>query len=136
MKLSFSPVDMLLAPNNWSLLSQWSVLQGAAERLYLQLQVMDSLGVRRYIPASGTTVTLTFTRARSATLGTTDTAQTVTVSCTSVTDDRSMWYADLTAAQVTTIITGTVKATVTEGTTVYVLNKAYAIKKTATGTGC
>lgn len=136
MKLSFVPVDMIKSPNDWSVLSKWSVLQGTAETLYLQLQVSDALGTRRYIPATGTTVTMTFTRARASTLGQTDTAQTFTVNCTAVTEDKSMWYAALTATQINTLISGTVKVVVTEGTTVYTLNKAYAIQKTSTGSGC
>lgn len=136
MKLSFVPIDMIASPNSYTQLSEWSVTQGTGERLYLQLQVSDALGTRRYMPATGATLTVTFTRARSSSLGATDTQQTFTVTGTVVSEDRSMWYVTLTSTQVNTLITGTVTAALTEGTTVYTLNKSYAIKKIYTGSGC
>lgn len=144
MKLTFTPVDMLCAPNDFTEIAQWNVTSGTAETLWLRLKVSDALGERRYIPPAGsgptlTTLKVTFMRARSSTLGVVDTSQTFEVTATANSDDRSLWSFPLTAAQVNLLTSGTVKVTLTVGGpsgTVYTMNKSFAIKKTQTSSGC
>ena len=136
MKYLFTPIDVLSLPNDFTDKSQWSVSAGTGETLYFQLQVDDSLGLRRYIPGASDTVKLVFMRARSSTLGVADTAQTFEVSCTANTQDRSLWSCTLTTAQVGLLISGTVQMKLTSGTTVYTYNRSYAIKKIVTDAGC
>lgn len=144
MKFYWTPLEVLSAPNDFTEIKQWNVTAGTAETLWLRLMIHDSYGDRRYIPPAGsgptiTTVKVTFQRARQSVLGSVDTSQTFEVSATVNTDDRSMWSFSLTAAQMNMLISGTVKVTLTIGGTsgtVYTMNKAYAIKKTLTDSGC
>ena len=136
MKISFTPIDMLSAPNDFTTATQWNLQQGTAETLWLRLTISDQLGERRYIPASGATASLKFMRIRSSVVGQLDAVQTFSVSATANSDDRSLWSCPLTAAQVALVTSGTVQMVLTIGTTVYTVNKAYAVKKTLTNAGC
>jgi hypothetical protein len=136
MKYSFVPISVIGLPNDFTAIPKWDITNGAAYTLYLQLHIDDALGLRRYIPGSTDTLKLVFMRARSATLGVVDSAQTFEVSCAANTYDRSIWSCALTAAQVALIVSGTVQMKLTSGTNTHVYNKAYAIKKTSTDAGC
>ena len=136
MKISYTPVDMMCAPNVFAAIPEWKVTQGTAETLWLQLLITDAFGSRRYIPTAGSTLKLVFMRARKCVLGSIDTSQTFEVIGTTIADDRSLWSFPLTADNVNLLISGTVKLVLVSGTTTYTINKAFAIKKTLVSGGC
>jgi len=105
-------IDMIDIPNDFKE-GSWSVTPSVGTKLYFQLQVEDSLGARRYIPAPGSTVMVEFPRARSLTASN-PVQQTISKSAIQLPDDKSLFYLNLTTTDTQGIISGTVKVTFTE----------------------
>jgi len=105
-------IDMIDIPNDFKE-GSWSITPSVATKLYFQLQVEDSLGARRYIPASGSTILVEFPRARSLTASN-PVQQTISKSAIQLPDDKSLFYLNLTTTDTQNIISGTVKVTFTE----------------------
>jgi len=97
--------------NSFDYANQWDIRSGEPNSLYFQLVNLDKVDYAtkmplRYIPASGSTVSVKFPSI--------DDDAVITVSATAVSvDDRSLWVADLTALQEPA--SGNVVISVTEG---------------------
>lgn len=134
-------LDMFQAPNNYAPTpgGTFNLTEPNAQTLWFQLQVSDSLGVRRFIPPNGTSLTLEFQRANKF-VGTNrapqESAQTVLKTATPNTDDRSLFSVALTTQDVTQIRSGTLKVNITTAgvTTSFVDN--FAVRKKLTDPGC
>lgn len=126
-------IDMIDSPNYFKE-TAWQTTPGNPIRLYFQLQVKDSLGERRYMPASGSTVKVDFQRARSLS-ALNPTSQTVQKSAVQIPEDKSIFYVDLTSADTQAIITGTVKVTFVESgvTSIFLQNYFVTRKPVAAG---
>jgi len=116
------PIDMISAPNFWAPLPEprWTVYEPNASTLWMQLMIDDSLGERRYIAAGGAALTVTFQKADS--LASTQgklvyTPQSIDALGAFNANDRSLVSITLTADQVKTLVSGTVKFKLLEGVT-------------------
>lgn len=134
------PLDMISAPNYFAPLAEprWTILDPNAVTLWFQLYIEDTLGTRRYITASGATMTVAFQRADAFALSQnqlTQTAQGLSLPATAHANDRSLFSLALTSQSVQTIVSGTVKFTLVESsvTTTWVQNHALSKKLTAPG---
>jgi len=127
-------IDMINTPNFFKQATEWQVTSGNTASLWFQLQTVDSLGIRRYIPATGAIVRVEFMRARSTAVG--QSAQTFQKTAAQDASDRSMFRIDVTAADTQSLISGTVKFLITEGANTSTAQQPYFIKKILTGPGC
>lgn len=134
------PIDMITAPNYFAPLSEsrWTIIDPNAVTLWFQLQIEDSLGTRRYMVASGATMTVAFQRADSFTLSQNalaQAAQGLSLPATANANDRSLFSLALTSQSVQTIVSGTVKFTLVESgvTTAWTQNHFLSKKLTAQG---
>lgn len=114
---TIQPIDVKDV-NTFVSTSAFSVINKAANSLYFILQVSDGFGIRRYIPPTGTVVTLGFIKSRPATASSTATVITKTATLPFI-GDNSMMKVDLTTDESTALITG--------GLTLTVAGIAYAI---------
>jgi hypothetical protein len=135
------PLDMIQAPNNFAVLESgmFSVIQPNATTLWFILQVSDSLGQRRYIPPTGSVLTVQFMRANQFTGSfqqPTEVVQTVSKTATAHADDKSLFSVALTSQDVSTIKSGTVKFSLLSGGVTTAWHQNYALKKTLTDPGC
>ena len=89
----------------------FNVINKSANTLYFILQAFDGFGKRRFVPPTGTTVTLGFIKSRSPSPGTNATIITKTAS-SPFAGDLSMMKVDLTADESTALITGGLTLTV------------------------
>jgi H2-forming N5,N10-methylenetetrahydromethanopterin dehydrogenase-like enzyme len=126
-------IDMINSPNTFKE-GEWAVVPNTSARLWFQLQVDDSLGARRYIPAVGSTVAIEFQRARSLTASN-PVQQTFSKNAIQNADDKSMFYIDLTTTDTQNIITGSVKVTFTESAKANVFIQNYFIVRKPTTPG-
>lgn len=143
MKISAIPLQVISAPNFFTELEndRWEITDPNAQTLWLQLAVDDSLGMRRYIPTAGATLSVIFQRSvefnldgvRINRLQSQD--QTVTKTASANADDRSMWQINLTSADAVGILSGTVKFTLTESGTPNTWVQNYFLKKNLTEPG-
>ena len=133
MALKVAPIDMVSSPNTFYQVQQWSITGGNSSVLWFQLQISDSLGVRRYMPQSGATVQVQFPRARS--LDSLQVSQTVAKAGTFDSNDRSLWKVTLTETDTQSIISGTVKFVLTEGSSSQTIVQNYFISRSLTGAG-
>jgi len=141
MSFQVKPLDMILAPNYFAPLSdgRWMITDPNATTLWFQLEILDSLGPRRYLTGVGATLTATFMRmdALASNLGIlTSTPQTVNTPALAYTTDASLFSLALTTQQIQNIVSGTVQFALTEGAVVTTWNQNYLIQKTLTNPGC
>ena len=127
-------IDMINTPNFFKQAVEWQVTSGNTASLWFQLQTVDSIGTRRYIPSAGALVKVEFMRARSTAVG--QAAQTFQKTAAQDANDKSMFRIDLSAADTQNLISGTVKFLITEGANTTTVQQPYFIKKTLTGPGC
>jgi hypothetical protein len=118
-------IDMIDSPNYFKE-SSWTTTPGNSVRLYCQLQIEDSLSARRYMPAAGSTVKVDFLRARSLS-AINPVSQTIQKTAIQISEDKSLFYIDLTTTDTQNIISGTVKVTFTESGTVNVFLQNYFV---------
>lgn len=143
MSLTSTPINMISAPNTFSVLSsgRWEITDPNAQELWLQINTDDQLGFRRYIPAAGATLSVLFQRADSFSVDGVRlsrlqaNSQSVTKTATADTNDRSLWKISLTPQDTQTILSGTVKFALTEGTTTTTWVQNYFLKKNLTEAG-
>jgi hypothetical protein len=66
------PISIISAPNYYSILpnNRWEVISPNAQNLSFQLRIVDGLGERPYVPASGSLMTVTFQRSNLIALST------------------------------------------------------------------
>jgi hypothetical protein len=126
-------IDMINSPNTFKE-GAWFTVPNTSTRLYFQLQVDDSLGARRYIPAVGSTVQIEFPRARSLTASS-PIQQTITKNAIQIPDDKSMFYIDLTTVDTQGILSGTVKVTFTESAKANIFLQNYFVVRKPTTPG-
>lgn len=124
--LGLRPVE-IFSINDFQVIEQWDIADGTATTISFILTKSDSLGERRYIPAAGSTVQLSFLRARSA--NSNSQALTITKTGIAKADDRSMYDVALTAADTENIISGGVKLVINESGSATSVNVPYVIKK-------
>lgn len=124
--LGLRPVE-IFSINDFQIIGEWNIADGTATTISFILTKTDSLGERRYVPATGSTVQLSFLRARAATSN--STALTITKTGIAKSEDRSMYDVALTAADTENIISGGVKLTINEGGSTTSVNVPYVIKK-------
>lgn len=124
-------IDMIDSPNYFKE-GKWETTPGNSTRLYFQLQIEDSLGARRYLPATGSTVRVDFLRARSLS-ATNPVSQTVQKNAIQIVEDKSLFYVDLTTADAQNIVSGTVRVTFVEsGVTSVILQNYFVTRKPIT----
>lgn len=115
--LNVQPIDMISAPNVFKPIDTWHIIGGNTKTLWLQLVTEDSLGERRYLPANGSVLRVIFERRPELSPNTIrggalkQTIQTVEKIAIKSED---MYHIDLTSADTTAILSGTVKFTLTE----------------------
>jgi hypothetical protein len=99
--------------------AMFTVVNRAVNSLYFILLVTDGFGERRYVPPTGTVVTLGFVKSRPPTPQSAATVITKTATVPFV-GDASMMKVDLTADESTALITGGL--TLTVGGVAYAMN--------------
>ena len=135
MKIKVAALDMIQAPNIFSYIddNKWAVKGANATVLWGQLFIMDSLSLRRYIPAVGATLQLTFLRAD---VPGTNTSRTLNKLVTFSSDDRSLFSLSLSSSEIDGIVSGGVTFKLTEGASVQTWIQDWAIRKENVTTGC
>lgn len=133
------PIDMISAPNIYSELDGgWKIISPNQQTLWFQLNIVDSLGQRRYIPASGATLTALFRRMD---LITSDfgrlnqQSQNVTKTITFNSSDRSLCSMVLTQQDVQNIVSGGILFTLVESGTTTQWIEQWIVSKNLTGPG-
>lgn len=144
MQFNIVPLDMALAPNIWAPTRDgaWTLTGPNAQTIWGLLEIIDALGPRRYLPATGSSLTVQFLRAdliasNQGLLG--NTPQSVTkpgipFSGSGVTDG-SLFSFVLSSTDVTAILGGTAQFTLTEGASVTTWMQNFAIRKLQTDPG-
>lgn len=113
------PLDMINAPNTFAPLTGniWTIINPNAQTLWFQLQISDSLGDRRYIPAVGATLTATFRRMdiiSSINGSINQTNRDVVKTITFNASDKSLCQIAMTPTDITNIVSGGILFTLTE----------------------
>lgn len=135
------PLDVISAPNHFTPLpnNRWEVINPNAQTLWFQLQIVDSLGARRYMPAAGSTLQVVFQRsdliANDNLNRLTNTSRNVTKTATANADDRSLYSIAMTTQDIQNIVSGSTKYTLTEGATTTTWVFDWSIMKTLTDPG-
>ena len=134
------PLDMIAPPNYYAPLAdgRWVITSPNAVTLWFGLQIEDSLGARRYMVATGATMTVTFQRADQFTSSQsilTQTAQSVTLTATVNANDRSLFSMNLTTQNIQTLVSGTVKCRLVEAGVDTTWLQDYGISKKLTNPG-
>lgn len=119
------PIDMISAPNFYSVLpsNRWEIVSPNAQSLWFQLYIVDGLGSRPYVPASGSSMTVTFQRADLISLTNTppptltNTSKNVVKTAIIDPNNRSLMRIDMTSQNIQDIVSGTAKFVLTEGAT-------------------
>lgn len=143
MKFIATPLLMVTQPNFFQELAdnRWELINPNAQVLWLQLKVDDSLGLRRYIPAAGSLLSVVFQRADDFQMSTTPRtklqveSRSITKTATTNMDDRSLWNISLTSQDVAGVLSGTVKFSLTEAGVVNTWVQNYFLKKNMTDPG-
>lgn len=138
------PVDVINAPNSFSVLpdNRWVTSGANAVTLWGILQIQDSLGTRRYIPASGATLQAVFMRKDALNLTQTyplqvsSTTQNVTVNAVLNNSDRSLFSLVLTAQNAADVISGSVKFSLTESAITTTWVQDWLLQKKIPQIGC
>jgi hypothetical protein len=137
------PIDVISLPNIYAPLSLWTVTNTNAQTLYFQLQMVDSLGTRRYISPSGSVLTATFRRMDLITGGASNIGggqinqQNRDVIKTAVFDvnDRSICSIPMTSQDMAGIVSGGVLFTLTSGATASKWIQDWLVRKTSNDLG-
>lgn len=113
----------------------WEIPNGSNCTIHFVLVISDSLGERRFIPPTGSQVSLSFTRARPAVVG----SQSILISKNAValipTSDKSLFQVDLTSNETSQIITGGVKLTILMLGAEYSYSLPHLVKKNMSSPG-
>ena len=138
------PLDMISAPNFYSPIhgGVWTITSPNATTLWLQLQIVDSLGERRFISGAGAVLQATFQRAdlfgQAGTQLTqfTQTPRSITKTAVAHVSDKSIFNIALTSQDVQGLTGQTVKFSYVDGAIneVWVQNWAVSKKTTDAGT--
>lgn len=130
--LGMTPIEMFNI-NDFKAIQSWDIPNGTPASVAMMLTKTDSLGTRRYIPPTGSSVQLLFIRARAATSN----SQAVTITKTGVAsaEDRSMYTVSLTADDTRNIISGGVQLVITSGGVTNSINIPYVVKKSYSSPG-
>jgi len=136
------PIDMISEPNTFSVLpdDRWVIEGSNAKDLWFQLNVVDSLGERRYLVPSGSTLEVIFQRAdliesQGARRFLSNETRTVTKNAVAHADDASLFKVSLTSSDVSNIVSGTVKFVLTEPSATYEWLMNWALLKKSTDPG-
>jgi hypothetical protein len=124
--LGLQPIELFSA-NDFRQIDSWSIPSGTPKTIAFVLTKTDSLGTRRYIPATGSTVQLKVMRARAATSN--SQAETITKTCVPRPEDKSMFEVSLTADDTKKMLSGGIQLVVTESGLVSSVNIPYVVKK-------
>lgn len=144
MPFTIAPISMISSPNNYTVLkdARWSIVSPNAQDLWGQLQVSDALGLRRYVPASGSTLSVVFQRGDLVSTSSTirydrldTTTRSVTKNATLDSNDRSLIKIAMNTADIQGVMSGTVKFTLTEGAVVTTWVQNWALMKSLTDPG-
>lgn len=144
MSLNLLPLDMALAPNFWAPTQDgvWTIVSPNATTLWGLLQVVDSMGVRRYLPAAGSTLQVTFLRADliASNQGLlSNTAQSINKTGAPFSGggvaDGSLFSFALSTTDVQNILGGTAQFALTEGANTTTWMQNFAIRKQQTDPG-
>ena len=138
-----TPIEMISAPNFFSVLkdNRWLVTDPNAQTLWFQLEIIDSLGQRRYVPSVGSTLSVIFQRADEfSTDGSSrgrlqNQVRTVTKVATANVSDASLFSIALTTTDITGIVSGSVKFTFTEAAVPTTWVQNFFIRKSLTAPG-
>jgi hypothetical protein len=143
MALKAVPIDMITAPNFYSVLpnNRWEIVSPNAQALWFQLCIVDAMGQRPYVPAVGSSMVVTFQRADLISLTNTppptltNTSRNVVKTALIDSNNRSLMKLDMTTQNIQDIVSGTAKFTLTEGsnTTVFLANWSVYKKLTEPG---
>lgn len=142
MNFEILPLEMITQPNFYSPAVAWEVSSVGAKTLWGQLRISDALGNRRYIPAAGSALEITFLRMDVISLSTTyplamsNTNQNVVKPATFLVTDTSMFNFTLTALDVGNVISGSIKFKFTESGVDRVWTQNYLVKKQVLQLGC
>ena len=117
------PVDMITAPNYYSALpnGRWEITSPNAQSMWFQLYIVDGMGSRPYVPAIGSSMSVTFQRADLISLTNTppptliNTPKSVTKAAIIDSNNRSLMKIDMTTQNIQDIVSGTTKFVLTEG---------------------
>ncbi|MEM4379317.1 MAG: hypothetical protein QXL01_01340 [Thermoplasmatales archaeon] len=134
------PLDMISAPNSYSVLPGgiWEVTSPNAQTLWFQLQIIDSLGARRYVAASGATITATFRRMdliSSLNGSINQTNRDVVKTAVFHANDRSLLSISMTSQDIQNIVSGGVLFSFTEGANTSKWIQDWLLKKKLTDPG-
>lgn len=141
MNFQILPLEMISPPNFYSPAQQWQVSTNATT-LWGQLRIQDALGDRRYIPANGSTLEVTFLRMDNISMSTTyplvvtNTNQNVVKPVVFLNSDTSLFNFTLTNLDVGNVISGSVKFKLTEAGIEKVWTQSYLVKKQVQNLGC
>jgi len=142
MTLKAVPIEMLSAPNFYSALpnGRWEITSPNAQDLWFQLWVVDSMGSRPYVPAIGSSMSVTFQRSDLIALQgvpsqLTNSSQSVVKTAMIDSNNRSLMKLVMTSQNIQDIVSGTTKFTLTEGavTTTFLANWSVFKKLTNPG---
>jgi hypothetical protein len=148
MSLSVLPIDMIAPVNYYAPLpnTQWVITDPNAVTLWLQLDITDTLGTRRYIAATGSTLTATFQRRDKLHQRVISPLypsgqliaqpQSISIYCTVNGIDGSLWTMALNPGNIQTIVSGTILFALTENGVVTSWAQDWVIQKNLTTAGC
>jgi hypothetical protein len=133
------PVDMINPPNFYAPLNGiWELTSPNQTTLWFQLIISDSLGERRYISASGATMSLTFRRMDLITSNfgqLNQQSRDVIKNATPNVNDRSLFSFTLTQSDIQNIVSGGVLFSFTESGNNTQWIQQWIIKKNLTAPG-
>ena len=143
MSFAAIPIQMISAPNFFVELSdeRWEVIDPNSQDLWFQLSIDDNLGLRRYTPVAGSSISVIFQRAdafQTAGVGLArlqSETRTITKNGIADSNDRSLWKVSMTSLDIEGILSGTVKFTLTESGSAKTWVQNYFIKKNITDPG-
>ena len=122
MSFLIAPIQMVSAPNYWAELggSRWEIVGPNAVDLWFRIDIVDTLGHRSYTTAPGALLSVTFQRSNSIAISTdmkqlSYTDRTVYKNALIDSNNRSLAKISLTTADVSGVVSGTVKFELTEG---------------------
>lgn len=132
MRLGLRLLNVGATVNNHQQVEQVSIARGETLDLCFQLVDEDQDGLR-YIPASGATVRFQIPRADQVVAAPLNTRQTVNngidrPAIAAWDGDRSCWKVILSASETNQMVSGSIRATVTEGSSVKIASHTQAIK--------
>lgn len=135
MNFKVVPINMITSPNDYGNLpnGQWVILSNAAATLWFQLNKVDIIGERRYIPQAGSTMQVIFPRAdtysQPATGNITVTQNTITKTASPLVQDNSIFSFAITGQDASNIVSGSVKFNLTIAGVSYNWIQNYVVKK-------